>query len=216
MKTQHIAEAETGPQWQKDETLAVIASFPGQNTVVKGKDIRFADHVDIEKMPRGKVLSSEEYYFVVVPTSTWNSICETLGQAVEKAADFRKFTPGRAYQISNTNIIWKDLPNGDIRVMLKMSMKMDADNKDFADTVRWTQSRPEDGGIYASQGKPVNGETHPFVIITLGAWNNFQFLIDEYNIREQFRKHRPLATAIKSNSVIRITQTAFDNLRNKE
>lgn len=213
MKTQHI-EAETGPQWQKDETLAIIAGFSGNNTVIKGRDIRFADHVDIEKMPRGGPLS-EEYFFVVVPTSTWNNICETLAQVVEKAVDFRRFTPGRAYQVSNSNIIWKDLPNGDIRVMLKMSMGMDADSKDFADTVRWTQSRPEDGGIHASQGKPVNGETHPFVIITIGAWNNFQRLIDEYNIRDHFRKHRPMAAVIKSTSVIRITQTAFDNLRNK-
>lgn len=185
--------------WHEDDTLAVDVVFNTDTVSVDGMYVQFKDDIDYDALPRGK--ADDDYFFVVVPTKSWNAVRSALHATLE-AEQLRRFGIGRSFRIPLTDIIKQHHEEEPlVRFLLKMTIEVE--EFDFVNVVRWTNRRG------------IDTKEYPFVIQTRACWNNYQNLLDEHDIRDTIRDKagHPLAIPVKKNQVFRVKHDVFSKFK---
>lgn len=185
------------------KTFAIICSLDATKTALLAhKNVAFKDDVDFEKLSRGKAYSHDsDIVFVVVPSLSWNAIQSELQKASLDEQQRHRLTIGRAFRISLDHTVLK-VVNNQIRVALLLNPDYDKSKYDLVDTIRWG-SDVVDTSIY------------PFVVVALHCWNNFQHLLDEYELRDKMRAPRPMAVPVTKKGVFRTTLEDFEKIADR-
>ena len=185
------------------QTFAIICGLDATKTALLAhKNVSFKDDVDLEKISRGKAYPHDtDIVFMIVPSLSWNDIHHELQKASLNEQQRHRLTIGRAFRISLDNTILK-VVNNQIRVALLLNPDYDESKYDLVDTIRWG-SDVVDTSIY------------PFVLVTLHCWNNFQHLLDEYQLRDKMRALRPMAVPVTKTKVFKATLEDFAKIEVK-
>jgi len=186
------------------QTFAIICGLDATKTALLAhKNVAFKADVDFEKFSRGKVYPYDtDIVFVVVPSLSWNDMQNELQKASLNEHQRHRLTIGRAFRISLDNTILK-VVNNQIRVALLLNPDYDQTKYDLVDTIRWGND-------------VVDTSIYPFVLVTLHCWNNFQHLLDEYELRDKMRAFRPMAVPVTKKGVFKTTLEDFAKIRNKK
>ena len=194
--------------WTQDDTLALVAIFGRSSIdVAPPYGVHLKDSIDLNSLPTASPLTPEEMQnvmFAVIPATSWNGIQkEIIEYNKQGKGKFR--TGGRSYQIPVEDLILGPPDPIWFRVMMKLRIETTEQNglPDFANTVRWGDA-------------PIDENQYPFAVVTQGAWNTFQWQMDELGIRKVLRnKVRPVAQKISKKAVFRVTHQKFAEWKSK-